>query len=199
MGAPESDSSQLLACRKSQMRQLRQSALDKKCFAHRRYALMIGAGDSPQAIPVRGGINPVRLISVPLGAAVLFVLAALTASVGSFAALRPSNIPDWLQRHVGDNEGQISQVVLERARALHQKKVSEGSVSNPCYFAMDATRPATWATVCLANATISSARPSSSFERFLRAMAAAAISKALPISPMAGVARKTSATRWIRS
>ncbi|TIS81310.1 MAG: hypothetical protein E5X00_10865, partial [Mesorhizobium sp.] len=82
-----------------------------------------------------------RLISVPLGAAVLFVLAALTASVGSFAALRPSNIPDWLQRHVGDNEGQISQVVLERARALYQKKVREGSVSNPCYFAMDATRP----------------------------------------------------------
>ena len=85
-----------------------------------------------------------RLKSVTLGAAVLCLiatLAVLTVSVSSFAALRPSNTPDWLQRHVGDGEGQISQVVLERARALYQKKVSEGSVSNPCYFAMDATRP----------------------------------------------------------
>ncbi|MDX8535656.1 hypothetical protein RFM41_31705 [Mesorhizobium sp. VK25A] len=85
-----------------------------------------------------------RLRSVPLGVAIfclVAILAALTASVSSFAALRPSTIPDWLQRHVGDGEGQISQVVLERARALYLKKVSEGSVSNPCYFAMDATRP----------------------------------------------------------
>lgn len=85
-----------------------------------------------------------RLKSVPLGAAIfclVAILAVLTASVGSFAALRPSTVPDWLQRHVGDGEGQISQVVLERARALYHKKVSEGSVRNPCYFAMDATRP----------------------------------------------------------
>jgi hypothetical protein len=32
-------------------------------------------------------------------------------------------------------------VVLQRARALYLKKVSEGAVNNPCYFAMDATRP----------------------------------------------------------
>ncbi|TGT68837.1 hypothetical protein EN802_26475 [bacterium M00.F.Ca.ET.159.01.1.1] len=85
-----------------------------------------------------------RSRSVPLGAAIfclVAILAALTASVSSFAALQPSTIPDWLQRHVGDGEGQISQVVLERARSLYQKKVSDGSVSNPCYFAMDATRP----------------------------------------------------------
>lgn len=85
-----------------------------------------------------------RLKSVPLGAAIfclIAVLAVLTVSVSSFAALRPSSMPDWLQRHVGDGEGQISLVVLERARALYQKKVSEGSVKNPCYFAMDATRP----------------------------------------------------------
>jgi len=86
----------------------------------------------------------VRLKSVPLGAAIFCLiagLAVLTVSVSSFAALRPSNMPDWLQLHVGDGAGQISQVVLERARALYQKKVSEGSVKNPCYFAMDATRP----------------------------------------------------------
>ena len=32
-------------------------------------------------------------------------------------------------------------MVLQRARALYLNKVSEGAVSNPCYFAMDATRP----------------------------------------------------------
>jgi hypothetical protein len=69
------------------------------------------------------------------------IMAVLTASAGSMVALQPSNVPDWLQRHIGDGEGQISQVVLERARALYLKKASEGSVKNPCYFAMDATRP----------------------------------------------------------
>ena len=32
-------------------------------------------------------------------------------------------------------------MVLQRARALYLEKVSEGAVKNPCYFAMDATRP----------------------------------------------------------
>ncbi|MER8431094.1 hypothetical protein [Mesorhizobium caraganae] len=64
---------------------------------------------------------------------------AITVSARSFAA--PSGIPDWLQAHVGDGDGEISQVVLERARALYQKKVSQGAVHNGCYFAMDATRP----------------------------------------------------------
>ena len=32
-------------------------------------------------------------------------------------------------------------MVLQRARALYLQKVSEGAVKNPCYFAMDATRP----------------------------------------------------------
>jgi hypothetical protein len=31
---------------------------------------------------------------------------------------------------------------LQRARSLYLEKVSEGAVKNPCYFAMDATRPA---------------------------------------------------------
>ncbi|MBZ9676121.1 murein L,D-transpeptidase catalytic domain family protein [Mesorhizobium sp. ES1-1] len=84
-----------------------------------------------------------RLVSVPLGvvATLLVAFMVLTASARSFAALQPSGIPAWLQAHVGDGDGQISQVVLERARALYLKKVAQGAVSNPCYFAMDATRP----------------------------------------------------------
>ncbi|QKD06288.1 hypothetical protein [Mesorhizobium loti] len=82
-----------------------------------------------------------RLRSIPLGIVVTLSLLviALTATVRSFAA--PSGVPAWLQAHVGDADGQISQVVLERARALYQKKVAQGAVKNPCYFAMDATRP----------------------------------------------------------
>ncbi|MET2825717.1 hypothetical protein [Mesorhizobium shangrilense] len=85
-----------------------------------------------------------RLRSIPLGfvtiLGLLVVVIGLTASARSFAALQPG-IPAWLKGHVGDGEDQISQVVLERARALYQRKVSEGAVRNPCYFAMDATRP----------------------------------------------------------
>ncbi len=65
----------------------------------------------------------------------LAVLMALGASP-SFAAGQPS-VPAWLQAHVGEGEGQIAPVVLERARALYQRK----GARNPCYFAMDATRP----------------------------------------------------------
>lgn len=90
-----------------------------------------------------GELKPVRLRSVPLGVVVtlslLVIVIALAATVRSFAA--PSAIPAWLQAHVGDSDGQISQVVLERARALYLKKVAQGAVRNPCYFAMDATRP----------------------------------------------------------
>jgi hypothetical protein len=53
------------------------------------------------------------------------------------AAGQPSDVPPWLQAHVGEGEGQIARVVLERARALYLQK----AVRNPCYFAMDATRP----------------------------------------------------------
>lgn len=86
-----------------------------------------------------------RLRSVPLGVVVtlslLVIVIALTATARSFAALQPSAVPAWLQAHVGDSDGQISAVVLERARALYLKKVAQGAVRNPCYFAMDATRP----------------------------------------------------------
>ena len=85
-----------------------------------------------------------RLKSVSLGVALLGLLATiavLTMSARSFAALQPSGMPAWLQAHIGDGDGQISRVVLERARALYLKKVAQGAVRNPCYFAMDATRP----------------------------------------------------------
>lgn len=60
---------------------------------------------------------------------------------GAFAAEQPSEIPGWLKSHVGDGAGQIAPVVLQRARALYLRKVAAGVVKNPCYFAMDATRP----------------------------------------------------------
>lgn len=72
----------------------------------------------------------------------LFIVAiALSASQRSFAAERLSDLPAWLQAHVGESEGQIAPTVLRRARGFYLRKVSEGAVRNPCYFAMDATRP----------------------------------------------------------
>ena len=53
----------------------------------------------------------------------------------------PPDIPAWLAAHVGEGEGQIAPPVLQRARALYLRKVGEGVVRNPCYFAMDATLP----------------------------------------------------------
>ncbi len=69
------------------------------------------------------------------------IVIALSVSPPSFAAEQPSDIPAWLRAHIGEGEGQIAQVVLQRARALYFQKVREGVVKNPCYFAMDATRP----------------------------------------------------------
>ena len=66
----------------------------------------------------------------------LAVLTALAGASPSFAAGQ-AGVPAWLQAHVGEGEGQIAPVVLERARALYQRK----GVRNPCYFAFDATRP----------------------------------------------------------
>jgi len=60
---------------------------------------------------------------------------------GSFAAEQSSDVPAWLRDHIGEGDGQIAQVVLQRARALYLRKVKEGVVKNSCYFAMDATRP----------------------------------------------------------
>jgi hypothetical protein len=73
---------------------------------------------------------------------IIIIVVALSGLPRSFAAEQSSDVPAWLQAHVGEGEGQIAQVVLQRARALYLQKVSEGAVKNPCYFAMDATRPA---------------------------------------------------------
>jgi hypothetical protein len=59
----------------------------------------------------------------------------------SRAANASADIPSWLRSYVGDSEGKITRVVLERARSLYLRKVKEGAVKNACYFAMDATRP----------------------------------------------------------
>ena len=52
-----------------------------------------------------------------------------------------SEIPEWLLEHVGTGDQQIAPVVLERARALYLRKRGDGTVSNGCYLAKDATRP----------------------------------------------------------
>ena len=71
----------------------------------------------------------------------LIIIVALPGSIRSFAAEQVSDVPAWLQAHVGDDDGQIAPVVLQRARALYLRKTSDGAAKNPCYFAMDATRP----------------------------------------------------------
>ena len=90
-------------------------------------------------------IDPLPLRSLLLAivaiASLIMIGGALSGLPRSFAAEVPWVVPDWLQAHVGEGEGQIAPVVLQRARALFLKKVSEGAVNNPCYFAMDATRP----------------------------------------------------------
>ena len=65
----------------------------------------------------------------------------LLASQQLFAANQQAALPEWLVAHVGIGDGQIAEPVLKRARALYLRKVSEQKVKNPCYFAMDATRP----------------------------------------------------------
>jgi hypothetical protein len=87
-------------------------------------------------------IDPLQLRLLLLANIVsLNVIIALWGSPQSFAVEQPPDVPAWLRTHIGEREGQIAQVVLERARALYLEKVSEGAVKNPCYFAMDATRP----------------------------------------------------------
>lgn len=77
---------------------------------------------------------PSRLIVPALAVIGLVALPGL-------ASAQTSDIPAWLNAHVGTGEGKIAPVVLSRARALYRRKTQEGAVRNPCYFAMDATRP----------------------------------------------------------
>jgi len=69
------------------------------------------------------------------------VIAALFAPPRVLATDQIADVPAWLQTHVGEGENRIAQLVLQRARVLYRRKTSEGVVKNPCYFAMDATRP----------------------------------------------------------
>ena len=89
-------------------------------------------------MPSRSLLHQVAALA-GLASAGLFVLSGLHRSL---AAEQPAEIPAWFKAHVGDGDGQIAPVVLQRARALYLQKLSEGTVKNPCYFAMDATRPA---------------------------------------------------------
>jgi len=88
----------------------------------------------------------VRLTSLLLTAIGLAGIAMVPGPSRSFAAEPPPEPPPeppaWLKAHVGTGDGQIAPVVLQRARALYLNTPREGAVSNPCYFAMDATRPA---------------------------------------------------------
>jgi len=73
----------------------------------------------------------------------IMIIVALPVSRPAQAALQTSDIPTWLQKHVGTGDGQIAPVVLKRARELYQRKLRQGAVTNPCYLAKDATRPST--------------------------------------------------------
>ncbi len=73
---------------------------------------------------------------------ILVPVALATLLPGGLMA-KGNEIPAWLQAHVGTRDGQITQVVLDRARALYQDKLKSGGIRNPCYLAMDATRPST--------------------------------------------------------
>jgi hypothetical protein len=79
------------------------------------------------------------LLKIPTILGLLIIASVLAPP--SFAVEQLSDVPAWLRAHVGEGEGQIAPVVLQRARALYLQKVREGVVKNPCYFAMDATRP----------------------------------------------------------
>ncbi|NEX23503.1 hypothetical protein G3480_25010 [Thiorhodococcus mannitoliphagus] len=79
--------------------------------------------------------------SLPALIRLFIILGVMSASPQSFATELPSGIPTWLKAHVGEGPNEITSVVLQRARALYLRKVREGAVRNPCYFAMDATRP----------------------------------------------------------
>src|SRR6185503_18307712 len=82
-------------------------------------------------------MQPRLLLPSVVGLGMVVALSGLPRSL----AAEPSDVPAWLRAHVGEGGGQIAQVILQRARSLYLKKVSEGAVKNPCYFAMDATRP----------------------------------------------------------
>lgn len=83
-----------------------------------------------------------RFLPVLASGLSLFMSACTVTDIAPSAAAKPQNeLPGWLTAYIGDEDGKISDVVLERARALHQRKIRERKIDNGCYFAMDATRP----------------------------------------------------------
>ena len=134
------------------------------------------------------------LLAIVAIASLIMIGGALSGWPRSSAAELPWLDPDWLQAHVGEGDGDIAPVVLQRARALYLKKVSEGAVNNPCYFAMDADAPAAW------DADFTSfAKPTERFVRFHPDMATGEPSKASRILQTTSAAQRTSVMRWIYS
>lgn len=113
--------------------------------------------------------------SLPYGLGLVAAVIALSLPLSSLAAQRSSDVPAWLDAHVGEGDGQIARTVLERARALYLRKVSQGVVRNPCYFAMDATRPADLGNGEMGRRFYTICEGTGRFARFRRAMAAGAI------------------------
>jgi hypothetical protein len=108
----------------------------------------------------------------------VLIVAALLGPIESLAAEQPSDVPAWLRAHVGGGDGQIAPLVLERARALHLRKTGDGTAKNPCYFAMDATRPHALGTVgrrfyviCEANRSFRAMSSGHGGGRYLRGIA----------------------------
>ncbi|WP_299424341.1 hypothetical protein [uncultured Shimia sp.] len=73
----------------------------------------------------------------------LATLICTSFAAPTWASKTSQDTPKWLQKHVGTGVGKIAPVVLDRARALYLENRRSGTVKNPCYFAMDATRPST--------------------------------------------------------
>ena len=135
---------------------------------------------APNAIAKRDGrIDPVPSRSVLLSIVKIFSLLILVIALASSSALfcRGATIghSGLAEAHVGEGEGQIAQVVLQRARALYLQKVREGAVRNPCYFAMDATRPNDLSDGKLGQRFYVICESTDRFVRFRRVTAAAAI------------------------
>jgi hypothetical protein len=80
---------------------------------------------------VDGRIDPLQLRSLLPGIISLIIIIALSDAPRTFAVEQPPDVPAWLRAHIGEGEGQIAQVVLQRARALYLKKVSDGAVKIP--------------------------------------------------------------------
>jgi len=95
----------------------------------------------PKAKRFDRGIDPLQSRALLLGFVSLIIVLVSSGLPRSFAAEQPSEVPAWLKAHIGEGDGQIASVVLQRARALYLQKSTAGAVKNPCYFAMDATRP----------------------------------------------------------